>query len=281
MKSEHLPFLSALHEAEARLEELPAVSATYEELVDLGFITSRAVDPVPPSPSDTRYVDFVISTTEDVRNGEVYYHTRIYARNDYSSTNDVGAPLYFRNTTDIISESEGTPGFVLDAAKLVLDEVIGGTPEDSIPFFTPTDLLGPSFEEDILTSLSMTTMLSYDFAYDYVASESLPIYYEMLTSERMGFDYFYEYFKRNSNGMVESDTINADDITTETEYYGNTNRAREYVFDLFDEDPFEHELHGFTSVTAELNMYIDGRRVEETYEIGTAYYRSLSSVPGA
>lgn len=266
--------------AKKELESLPAVSATYEELVELGFISPNAVTPVPPSPSSTRYVKFKITTNSDSYNGVKHYYTRIYAINSYASSDNVNAPLYFHTQSTLYDNSDNVDSLVANATKIILSgaDLVSDV---SIPIFGPDELLGTTFVPRQTEYLDLNAERSLNFAYDYVASEKLPTYYEMCTSEMISFTYYYYYSKLNSNGSLSSQTSPAKTIDKYTTYYDNMTKAKTHAYALFDADPFGHEYYGFDSITVQLRAKVGSKTKTFSKDFALAYYRSLSSVPGA
>ena len=271
---------SEIAAAKRELESLPVVSTTYEELVELGFISPSAVDPVPPSPSSTRYVEFKITTKSDSYNGVKHYYTRIFAINAYSSSKNVNTPLYFHTQSTLYDNSDNVDSLVANATKIILSgaDLVSDV---SIPIFGPDELLGTTFVPRQTEYLDLNAERSLNFAYDYVASEKLPTYYEMCTSEMISFTYYYYYSKLNSNGSLSSQTSPAKTIDKYTTYYDNMTKAKTHAYALFDADPFGHEYYGFDSITVQLRAKVGSKTKTFSKDFALAYYRSLSSVPGA
>lgn len=262
------------------LDALPSVTVTYQDLVDLGFISAAVVAPVPPSPSDTRYVTFKLSTSAPERNNMTYYYTRINAVNAFSSSSLVNAPLYFHSQSILFDDSDNVDSLVANGTKFLLEGALM-TSDVSIPILGPDTLLGTTFEPKQTERLELNAERSLNFVYEYVASEELPVYYEMCTSEKISVTYYYYYSKLLSDGSLQSATSPSRTINRQTTYYSNTTTARNHAFDLFDSDPFEHEYYGYNSLTIDLKAKVGTTTETFSKEFGLTYYRTLTLIPGA
>lgn len=87
--------------------------------------------------------------------------------------------------------------------------------------------------------------------------------------------------KLNSNGSLSSQTSPAKTIDKYTTYYDNMTKAKTHAYALFDADPFGHEYYGFDSITVQLRAKVGSKTKTFSKDFALAYYRSLSSVPGA
>lgn len=267
-------------ETETALNNLPVISATYQDLIDLGFISATNIKPVPPCPRDTEFVDFLISTTTRYYNGIRHFHTRIFAKNNFSSSHLVAAPLYDHKQIILFDDSDNVSSLVAGGAKALLSKAIDYS-SVSIPFFGPSELLGTAFEPSQTERLELNSEHSLTFVFDYVASDSNPTYHEMLTSENLSLDYYYHYVKLNNSGNLESETSSSKNTHKCTRYFNHGNDAELHAIALFDEDPYNHEYDGYKKTKISIKAKVGNSTKTFSHTLNYSYYRTLSSIPGA